>query len=305
MEDLHVGRWRSTQQLLAATGRNWTMRTARSQVLAASAVAQDAIAAWLTEEPRNANAMMMRARVLTQEVLTEHRHNPTAALSEDFSLAREACRTAAHLVARDPVPWVCLLSLAQLDLDPRRSPFPEHWAHAHDPLLPAAPWGLLHEVERRDPGNREAYHRMLTVFHTRGYCAIDFAHVAAAKAHHGSPLLMLPLYAYAELYRQRLQNPRADIFRFWLDHPVAAHTERALRSWFAWTQPRQNAPLDLNHLAYALVAGGHAHHAGAVFEAIGPYATPAPWQHLSNFPAQWQDEFKKARDYATRHPPHT
>jgi hypothetical protein len=39
--------------------------------------------------------------------------------------------------------------------------------------------------------------------------------------------------------------------------------------------------------------------AAEVFTAIGPFATPAPWQHVSGS-RWWQDDFLQARNYAMK-----
>lgn len=127
LEDLRAGRWRSTSELLRNC-RTWGVRTARSQVLAAAVVAAhgDAVEAWLQEEP-SADALMMRARVRVQEALGAHRAGERG-VGLLVDRARSACGEAVRYGPADPVPWVCLLALAQLDWPEARQRRPEHRA---------------------------------------------------------------------------------------------------------------------------------------------------------------------------------
>ncbi|MFJ8143093.1 hypothetical protein [Streptomyces sp. NPDC096013] len=300
LEDLQVGRWLSTKNLLAHTDSG-ALRTSRSQVLAAVAANGFAVDAWCLEEPGSADALMMRARVLAQRALNAHRDGADRhALSPLIDAALRACWDGTRRWPYDPVFWVCLLSLAQLDIDPRRRIRVEHWAHPPEALLPPGPWPLLWEANRRDPGNREAYHRMLQCFHARGNGAVDFTRWVCSVAPTGSVLLTLPLYAYAEEYRSRTAGGQvSSSLGFWTNELIQYHVARARDGWFAYVTDRADCSLlDLNHLAYALTASGLPG-AGAVFEAIGPYATRAPWAQLSES-GWWQEEFLKARAFALK-----
>ncbi|MFD7379132.1 hypothetical protein [Streptomyces mirabilis] len=300
LEDLQVGRWLSTHHLLAHT-HTWTLRTSRSQVLAAGAASGGAIDAWIAEESDSPNALMMRARVLTQRVLTAHRARANHhTLFQAAGAARQACGDAARRWPHDPVPWVCLLALAQLDIDHRDRHRLEHWAYPPEALLPPGPWPLLGEVGRRDAGNREAYHRMLQCLQARGRGAVDFSRWVASVTPRGSVLLTLPLYAYAESYRLRMESGQvSSSLGFWTDEQVRYYVRLARDGWFAHLPDTADCSLvDLNHLAYALNACGLSG-AGEVFEAIGTFATTAPWAQLSES-RWWQDEFLKARAYALR-----
>ncbi|MET9258041.1 hypothetical protein [Streptomyces sp. NPDC003717] len=300
MEDLLLGRWRSTRNLLADTD-TWALWTSRSQVLAAAAAKGDAIAAWSAEEPGNYHAVMMGARVATHRALaagtgTADRH----ALLPAVGAARAACEEAARLWPADPVPWVCFLALARLDTDPRHRQSVDHWADPPEAMLPRGPWPLLWQVERRDSPNREAYQRMLQCLRVRGEGAVDLARWVATQAKPGSVLLTLPLYALVDEYLARMASGQvASTVGFWIDEQVQYYVQRAREGWFAHLPDRTACSLlDLNYLAYALTAAGLPG-AAAVFEAIGPFATPSPWQDVSDS-QWWEDDFRKARSYALR-----
>lgn len=303
MEDLLLGRWRSTRNLLNSTD-NWSLWTSRTQLLAAAAAKGDAITAWCAEEPGNYHAVMMRARVLTHRVLaarsgTTDRHTQIPMLNA----ARAACEEAARLWPADPVPWVCFLALAQLDSDPQRWQSVDHWADPPEVMLPRGPWPLLWQVERRDSPNREAYLRMLQCLQIRGQGAVDFSRWVASQSKPGSVLLTLPLYAWVDEYRLRMAGGQvASSVGFWINEQVQYYVRLAREGWFAHLPDKAACSLlDLNYLAYTLTASGLPG-ASAVFEAIGPYATPSPWQDISDS-GWWEDDFRKARSYAMRREP--
>ncbi|MBZ3906551.1 hypothetical protein [Streptomyces griseiscabiei] len=306
LEDLHVGRWLSTRELLLKTGRDWELRTARSQVLATVAVRSGAVGAWREEEPGSADALVMAARVMTQRALLSARAGVgLRQQARVCDLAREACRRAMPGAdPYDPVPQVCLLALAQMPCEwqvPDRYR-PELFGEPPESsMLPRGPWPQLGEVLCRDPDNREALQRMLQYFHARGAGGFSFAQWEASRAKAGSVRLMLPLYALTHSYRRQLADGAVvSRFGFWARGPVRYHAERALREWFDVVQSAECSLLDLNHLAYVLSASGE-QGAGRVFEAIGPYATAAPWKQLQEESSRrdtWQDDFLRARAYA-------
>ncbi|TQE15808.1 hypothetical protein Sipo8835_44410 [Streptomyces ipomoeae] len=274
--------------------------------MATAAVHSAAIEAWCDEEPRNPDALMMNARVQTQRALLAFRKGVSAEHQFRIAdLARKCCWYAMRCAhPQDPVPYVCLLALAHVDSDwkyPNRRR-PEHFAEPEEPMLPRGPWPLLWEVLRRDPGNREGYQRMLQYFHARGDGGMEFAQWAASRAPEGSAQLTLPLYALAESYQLGLtQGTVITRLGFWAKEPVWFHAERARDGWFAHVSPSTCSLVDLNHLAYALIASG-AGGAWPVFEAIGPYATSAPWKQLHTVSYQanqsWKDDFHRARAMA-------
>jgi len=291
VDEVRMGRWARMQNLLTDTGRNWPLRTARSQVLASAAVRSHAVREWLRDEPECADALMMRARVGTELVLRAHRNGHD--VSELVPQAREAALDAGSGYPADPVPWVCLLAQAQTDVDRTME------AHRQLPperMLPPGPWGLLARARERDLYNREAHHRMLQFLlaaPSRGVLAgVNFAHwvrdQVPADSH--SALLVLPLYAHAEYHRERRTQGRYDRsgLALWGTDLVRFDTSRAL-SWFTHNyataaSPKDltyPSPLDLNFLAHALWADHKYAEAAPVFEKIGPHMTPTPWTHVS------------------------
>ncbi|MET7620148.1 hypothetical protein [Streptomyces sp. NPDC005408] len=283
LQDLRTGRWMSMRNLLASTS-GWALWTQRTQVLAAVAAGSDAVQAWRTEEPRSLTATVMHARVVVERALRAHRENHPRT-HELWHEAWEACRIAAHQIPDDPVPWVCLLALAQLDekqrLDEHRMPPP-------GPMLFPGPWGLLAESDKRDPHNREAYHRMLQFVYARSSGAhlseaVNYAQWAASSAPAGSPLLALPLHVRVERYRREKGHEKA-LDMHWVTDDATRDALRALHDWFDLVPPTECSLLDLSHLAHALWGSHQFADAARVFEALGPYYTPPPWSYRTHSP---------------------
>ncbi|WP_052230234.1 hypothetical protein [Streptomyces sp. CT34] len=157
MKQLQVGRWIAMRDLLAETGSNWPLRSFRTQALGIMAAGSDVTEAWLAEEPDSYDAQVMLARVSVERALRSHRQQHGAAESLE-ERARATAMEATRHEWRDPVPWLCLLTLAQVDV---RQEWRAHRERAPEPMLPTGPWQLLYEVNRRDPGSREAYHRVI------------------------------------------------------------------------------------------------------------------------------------------------
>ncbi|RPF39383.1 hypothetical protein EDD92_9640 [Streptomyces sp. TLI_185] len=311
LDDLRMNRWFALRDLLLKAGGDWPLRTARSQVLAVGAGDGGAVAAWREEEPRNADALMMWARVLTRQAVRAFREGREAGLlGRAAGIARDACWAAVRTWPQDPVPWVCLLDLAKLPIDARHlDPFfrqrHHRWGQAPEMGLFPGPWPLLHEADLRDPGSREAYHRMREYVdtHLSGGLAVDFARWVTARAPQGSALQVLPLYAFVAEYQRRHGKGQGGAIAFWSTEQVRHYTRKARDDWFYCIPPTARSMLsllDLNHLAYALVACGESG-ASWVFEAIGPYATSAPWAQVSaSLGRDWQNEFRRMRDASLR-----
>ncbi|MFI6283719.1 hypothetical protein ACIBCM_02980 [Streptomyces sp. NPDC051018] len=293
LDDVRAGRWIAMRELLHNTS-TWASWTSRSQILAAAAAGGDAVEAWAQEEPRSYPARMMRARVEVQRALNAHRTGDRDAESRT-DRARLACEHAAAEHPDDPVPWLGLLTLAQVDSSDEYHRRPEHRIAAWEPPLPAGPWGLLAAVLKRDRGSREAWHRLLQALQAYGRNTSDFARWVSSWAEPGSPLAVIPLYVYADIYRERRESGQLTSL-FWTTAPVSYYTRHALERWFPHADRSSWSPLDLNYLAQALYSGGFGPAACAeVFQAIGSCATPVPWRYVADAPDRWQEEFLQAR----------
>ncbi|MBX7548321.1 hypothetical protein [Streptomyces sp. NPDC004232] len=295
LQDLRTGRWMAMRALLADTA-DWWHWTQRTQVLAAAAAGSDVVRAWLAEEPGSAHALVMHARVAVERALRARRERHLRT-HELWIEAWDAAQCATGAAPHDPVPWVCLVALAQLDPEQR---WEEHRQPAPGPMLPPGPWGLLAEAGKRDPHNREAHHRMLQFLYARGGTgmlaqAAGYAQWAAAQAPAGSALHVLPLYVRVERYR-RESGRDAALDLHWVAQDAAREARHALRSWFEHTHRGERSLLDLNHVAHALWGSLQFPDAARVFDAIGPYFTPAPWMYRAPGRDRAVEVFLRARD---------
>lgn len=276
--ELQAGRWRTARDLLLGTGTHWALRTSRTQLLAVAAARSDVVGVWLDEEPDSYDALLMSARVAVERALRANRQRHPQRMEFEIRARNEAL-LAARRTPYDPVPWVCLLALAQTDARQRRQ---EHRLKSIEPMLPSGPWGLLYEVNRRDPYNREAYHRVLQFILALESpwgpplaAVFDFGRSVASQRPVGSPLLLLPAYAQIEHRRRSRADP---LWRQqWAQESTLEYTLSAFHYWFRETPAAERSVADLNLLAYALWAGHQYLEAAEVFEGIGPYAAREPW----------------------------
>ncbi|MER8009686.1 hypothetical protein [Streptomyces sp. NPDC094149] len=318
LEDLKLGRYLATRDLLRRTGPHWALRTIRSQLLTVGAGEPGIFKTWRDEEPDNPDAAMMWARVLTRAALTAHRTGrEPQVVARAAGLARQACHRARALLPACPVPCVDLLQLTQLPFDPQAfDPYAParglQWDTLKDPGMPhRGPWPLWMEINQRHPGNREGHHRMREYFwHRSGEpaAAMNYACWLTTGGTLNPELLLMPLYALMDIYRQRHGDGRGGALQFWQTAQVRHYACKAYEDWFALVPPIEYEwlPLsDLSHLAHALVACGEDQRAAHVFEAMGPYVTPQPWQDINaslGRSRDWRDEFLRVRTSVLRAP---
>lgn len=311
LEDLRLGRYLAARDLLSRTGPNWALRTSRSQLLAAGVGEPGVFKTWWDEESGSADAALMWARVLTRAALAAHRAGRSPqVVARAAGLARQACDRARALLPACPVPWVDLLRLTQLPFashhfDPYARTRGLPWDALKDPVMHhRGPWPLLTEINRRHAGNREGHHRMREYFQRRCHqpaAAMNYACWIVARGTLNPQLLVLPLYALMDVYRQRHGDGRGGALQFWQTAQVRHYAGRAYEDWFARVPAIEYPwlPLaDLSHLAHALVACGESERAAHVFQAMGPYAVPQPWQDINTSLGRsqdWRDEFLRIR----------
>ncbi|MEV7422545.1 MULTISPECIES: hypothetical protein [unclassified Streptomyces] len=278
VQELRTGRWVAMRDLLDRTP-DWTLWTQRTQVLAAVAAGSDTVQTWLAEEPRSVAATVMQTRVSVERAIRAHREGHPRT-QELWQQAWEACGTAARRAPADPVPWVCLLALSQLDA---RQRLEEHRLPPPGPMLFPGPWALLAEADKRDPYNREAYHRMLQFVYARRADgslseAVNFVQWAASSAPEGSALHVLPLFVRVERYRRENGHEKA-LDLHWVTEDATRDALRALNLWFDHAVLAEASLLDLNHLAHALWGSLQFDEGARVFEALGPYYAVLPWAY--------------------------
>ncbi|MCI3273434.1 hypothetical protein [Streptomyces cylindrosporus] len=315
LEDLKLGRFASTHDLLVRTGENWSLRARRAQQLVAGASDRSVIKMWRDVEPNNAHAVTLWARALTEAALELNRGGGnTSTVGRAMAMAYQEWKRAQSLWPKSPEPWIGRLQLAQLVLDPRAvDPYwnrrIQPWERLDDPVMHlAGPWPLLHEINWRDPGSREGHHRMREYFlHRHGTAvALQYVHWLVAGRVVNPELLVLPLYALMDVYRQRHGQGQAGALGFFQTDQVRHFAVQAYDQWFLHVPDTEHAwlsPWDLNYLAHALVACGETHRAARVFQAMGPYAVPQPWQDINaslGRSKDWTLEFLRIRSSVLR-----
>lgn len=132
LEDLQLDRWLSTQMLLGST-RTWALLTTRSQVLATGAAHSDAIDFWQAEEPGDAYALMMQARVrsglyLAQWIHTYSQVKEYLPYRRQYAIPGFVLRHVGNLTSRDICLWRLIAALAHCNGD-RPAADAAHRAH--------------------------------------------------------------------------------------------------------------------------------------------------------------------------------
>ncbi|MFJ4918411.1 hypothetical protein [Streptomyces sp. NPDC088725] len=303
LQDVASGYWMSMQDLLVRTQRaDWAQWTYRTQVLGAASAGTTVVRTWHDEVPESVPATVMLARVAVERALRANRVGDGQHLEALWRTAKSACDSAANAAPDDPVPYICRLALAELDPAQAEE---EHRRPPPDPQLFPGPWGLLDEVERRDPGNREAYHRITRFLLTRkgGTVAHQdfFTRWIAEWAPRGSALLVLPLYVAVERWRAMYEGHESlDATLYWVTDRALERARHAYEGWFVHTASRR-LTVDMNYTAHALWAAQLYEPATEVFRAVGMYASPRPWLYLTGPGDRWERLFLDAHEGARAH----
>lgn len=194
----------------------------------------------------------------------------------------DSCLRAAELAPEDPTPGVILLGLSRLE---RRSQ-PEVF-------------GLWNEVLTRDCWNRDAYLSKLRYLGPQEMVSrvqvLDFVDALRASTPANAPCAATELTAEVLQYQCVLARGGVEALMartHWSNASAAQALDRAARTW---ARPgffhRAAAVVDLNLLAYALMAAERRGQARPVFEAINGTVTAWPWS-VGGDPVA---EFEKAR----------
>lgn len=277
VEDLRRGQWLSTRALLYRTWGDPGLWASRTQALGVAAGQTDVLRRWEGEEPRAFGLTALCTRVVVDRAVLAGQQQPgsrdAAALEET---ARKWCWLAASVLDGDVVPWLGLLTLAQLDPQQVRQ---EHRVAAPDQMLPPGPWALVGQVRRIDPWCREAFHRMLRFWAMRGEggAGAEFLAAYLPSAPEGSALHALPLYLYVDRYR-RAKHKDAVLLQWTSDERVRAAVLAAFSHWRAAFEQGARWPVvDESHLAHALWVSRRPREAAEVFTAMNPFVAPEPW----------------------------
>ncbi|MEW1547407.1 hypothetical protein [Streptomyces tsukubensis] len=283
------GRWEPVAELLAATGRDWDLRSHR--VIKIGQLADRKGYAWLESweraRPGDPDAAAVRSavqiRIAWQLRGSQGAVNTSRKQFDDFhsalEAAREAIATADRLNPDDPTPLVQEIWVA-LGLGYSHSAMEDLWKR----------------ITERSPHHFLAHSAALQYWcgKWRGSeeLAREFAESAAAQAPPGSLLASLPLFEWYEhqdeqatdahfrsaLLTEAIDAARADVQAARPDHPGAASVHHIL--------------------AYLLVRQGRHREAMEHFRAVDGYVDGLPWRYLPT--SQQKAMFEEYRTKAAK-----
>lgn len=273
-DDLAQGRWEPARDLLEDTRKNSDRRAHRVRVLAEANAAAAWLERWQALDPYNPDAAVLRAQVEVLRLIRAKANTVDAGTRRTSREAEEHCHLASTLAPRDPVPWICLISLARVQAVGRE----EFWSR----------W---QELRKRDEWSRDGNHQAL-IYLFGAWCGsqaemYDFAYWLAGEAPEGSPLTVLPLVAHAESYRSRTASARAEnrtgLDYHWAGEQVGKDLDGIMTNWFRKTAHNHaQAKADMNYLAHALIYADRHGDAKEVLQAIGPHVTRLPWAYTGD-----------------------
>ncbi|OLZ74710.1 hypothetical protein AV521_03750 [Streptomyces sp. IMTB 2501] len=249
-------------RLLEQDPGDWDRRTHRMDVLAGYLAGSHLSRAWVTREPRSADALVLHAWTQVAQARGQGR-------LEDSAGTVDACLRAAELAPEDPTPWVALLAVARLERREQSQVF-----------------GVWNEILVRDRWNREAYLSMLNYLSPEEAGSrvqiLEFVDTLRARMPANAPCVGTELTAQILQYHAILGRGGFEALvarNHWAQEMAAQALDRAAHTWSqAGFLRHAKALADLNLLAYALVAADRRGEARSVFEAVGGIVTAWPWR---------------------------
>ena len=290
-QDFLLGRWQAARDALRDSFGNLDLRTHRIRVLADLAVDRRIVETWQSAEPRNPDALVMRAQTEVARAFAAAASGPARPPEQDtldrhvLDRVGQVCWDAAEANAVDPMPWVSLLTIARL------------YGGGHPHV-----WEWWREIQHRDPWNREAFHQALRHLSARWHGShadmYNFARESAAVAPPGSPLPALTQAARVEHFRHLVATQPANsmvISFHWNNDAARQDLRTTMRLWIGNRRPPGAAQdvADLNLLAHGLVLADMLKEATEVFRLMDNHAAHAPWVYTGD-PVQqyvrWRDQ---------------
>jgi hypothetical protein len=273
-DEIVQGRWEPARDMLEES-RDFDRRVQRVRVLADAVGTNPWIERWQALDPHNRDAAVIRAQVEVVRAVRTHAQPGAPGLARQTKVAEEQCQRAIALDARDPTPWISLLTLARVQ-GVSRDEFWRRWQELRD------------RDEWSREGNNQALIYLFAAWQGSHAEMYDFAYWLAGQAPNGSPLATLPLVAHAEAYRVRAVEAKAagsqiGLDLHWTQDQVQSDLSGIMTRWFRVSRPNHaQAKLDLNYLAHALVYADRHAEAAEVFTVIGAYATKLPWVYTGD-----------------------
>ncbi|WP_194892069.1 hypothetical protein [Catenulispora pinisilvae] len=275
--EVAAGRWRAMADLLSTTDpADHQLRCTRTLLLARVAAPTDAVASWRRDCPRDHDALAMSVRVGAERVcaLTGA---ALARAAHPMGDAVLSCREVQELFPHDPVAYLSEFALACV----------RGTAEPGPPDCPVrGPWRAFTSCWRTSPWNRETVHRMhdAIVSASGGRLRPGDGQLFARSLSSSpgtpaaTPLRVLPLVSLASIWHTRKESRWAVPAE--QDGEAVGDVERAW-IWFCSARPETRLVADLSFLAHALWEARDMERAAMVFEALGPYGAPRPWEQVA------------------------
>ncbi len=254
-----MGSWEHVRDLLAATGKDWPLRTHRISVLAHGAVGLQWPTAWLLAEPESLDARILGAQVDVFELRALILRRDPSATNELAGAVVEGLEELAELVPADPGPWLSLLTLAPVLGEGRAVRM--QWGEASfETGEQSFEW--FREALARDPENWLAHQLMLRAQTARlrmsppreSLALLDYAAAVAATVPADSPLAVIGVHAAAGIDQGALAPLLRPSELGWFTDRLAQDLDAAFEGWFRGAGLRRHpqAGHDLAALAEAL-----------------------------------------------------
>ncbi|MBR7834806.1 hypothetical protein KDL01_16135 [Actinospica durhamensis] len=279
-----MGSWEHARDLLAATGKDWALRTHRVSVLAHGALGLQWATAWLLAEPESLDARVLGAQVDVLELRALILRRDPSATNELAAAVVEGLEELAELAPADPGPWISLLTLAPVLGEGRA--VRTRWGEASfETGEQSFEW--FREAVARDPENWLAHQLMLRAQISRlrmsppreSLALLDYAAAVAAAVDPESPLIVLGVHAAAALDQGALVPLLRPSELGWFTERLGQDLDAAFEGWFRGAGLRRHpqAGYDLAALAGALNRarrGADAHEVAAELAALTGVALP-------------------------------
>ncbi|MGW8768387.1 hypothetical protein ACWGN5_38590 [Streptomyces sp. NPDC055815] len=254
-------------------------RTHRLSVLAGFLSESHLPGAWVTRDPRNADALVLQA-------WSELEQGRTAGVLADASSVWKRCLLATEIDPRDPAPWLVMLGVARLERYPNSDVF-----------------AIWNEILTRDRWHREAYLSMLAYLSPEeaGSTAqmVEFVDSVRIRMPANAPCAAVELTADVMRYHAIVGRGGTDALlarNHWDNPQTAAFLERAAATWGQPAFFSHAATLaDLNLLAYALTVSNRRREAAPLFDTIGGKVTSWPWRTQGDPLAAFESARTKGR----------
>ncbi|XVU22907.1 hypothetical protein ACQPZJ_37385 [Actinoplanes sp. CA-054009] len=274
-ERVRHGDWRAARDVLADAGEDWALKGRRLGVLAED----DAwLVAWLEEEPSDPAAVLLDAATLEARAWAARGFASAARTSAEqgrtyhelsAAAAKRGLDAMALAGARDPLPWIEMMSTLHADREAMAVSFDELYA----------------EGRRRDPYNFDLHVRAVSLRCQKWFGSHESMFATAREAADGAPggssVVLLPLFAHFEYaMREFLWDTRAErdlkvAQRYFRRAEVVEEADRCIAQWRGGTPDPVKLSTCLQWVALFYTLSGRRKQARAVFAELGQHVAPA------------------------------